>query len=60
MTEEGLLADDRHQEESQQGGGQAILVAAELVLGDPVLVVLEVDLGLRKNVCIFNQEVHEL
>ena len=59
-AEEGLLADDRHQEEGQQGGRQAVLEAAHLVLGDPVLAVLEVDLGLRGDVCVVNQEVHEL
>ena len=59
-AEESLLADDRHQEEGQQGGGQAVLEATELVLRHPVLAVLEVDLGLRGNVCVVNQEVHEL
>ena len=59
-TEEGLLAHDRHQEEGQQRGRQAVLEATQLVLRDPVLTVLEVDLGLRGDVCVVNQEVHEL
>ena len=59
-AEESLLADDRHQEKGQQGGGQAVLEAAELVLGDPVLAVLEIDLGLRGDVCVVNQEMNEL
>ena len=59
-TEEGLLADDGHQEEGQYRGGQAILEAAELVLRDPVLAVLEVDLGLGGDVSVVYQEVDEL
>ena len=59
-TEEGLFADDGHQEEGQQGGGQAILEATELVLRDPVIAVLEVDLGLGGDVRVVNQEVDEL
>ena len=59
-AEEGLLAHDRHQEEGQQRGRQAVLEAAQLVLRDPVLAVLEVDLGLRGDVSVVNQEVHKL
>ena len=59
-TEEGLLADDGHQEEGQDGGRQAILEATELVLRDPVLAVRQVDLGLGGDVCVVYQEVHEL
>ena len=59
-TEEGLLADDGHQEEGQYGGGQAILEASELVLRDPVLAVREVDLGLGGDVSVVYQEVDEL
>ena len=36
-SQEGLLADDGHQEEGQGRGGQAILEASQLVLGYPEL-----------------------
>ena len=59
-TEECLLADDGHQEEGQYGGGQTILEAAELVLRNPVLAVLKVDLSLGGDVSVVNQKVDEL
>ena len=59
-TEEGLLADDGHQEEGQYGGGQTILEAAELVLRNPVLAVLKVDLSLGGDVSVINKKVDEL
>ncbi len=44
-SEEGLLADDGHQEEGQKRGCQTVLETAQLVLGDPVLTVLKVNLS---------------
>ena len=59
-VEVGLLAHDRHQEEGYQQGRQAVIKASQLVLRDPVLAVLEVDLILREDFCVVNQEVHKL
>ena len=44
-SQEGLLSDDGHQEEGQKGGGQTVLETAQLVLGDPVLTFLKVNLS---------------
>ena len=59
-AEEGLLADHWEEKEGQHRSGQAVLEPTKLVLGDPELAVLEVDLSRWGNVRLVDKEVHEL
>ena len=45
--------------ECQRRGQESILKAAELVLGNPVLILEQILLRLRRNVRLMYQEVHE-
>ena len=59
-AEEGLATDDREEEVGEEGSCEAILEAAELVLGHPVFAVLQVNLSLRGDGSFIDEEVHEL
>ena len=59
-AQEGLLTDHWEEKEGQHRSRQAILEPTQLVLRDPELTVLEVDLGRRGDVRLIDQEVHEL
>ena len=59
-ADKALSAHHRHKEEGQHRGGETVLETTELVLRDPELAVLQVNLGGRRDGRIINQEVHKL
>jgi hypothetical protein len=59
-SQEGLLADNRHQEEGKCWCCQAILETSQLILGDPEFTLLKIDFSWGWDRSIVDQEMDKL
>ena len=59
-SQEGLSPYNGEKEIGHETCGQAVLETTELVFGDPVFTILEVDFGCGRDRGIVNEEVNEL